>query len=110
MASLGGPVSTLSVCPYACFILNFFLFIQRMASTPISYNPTPPVKEPKANGAAVVEPPAVPAVPATKVTSGPPVYYPPDHQPFSKAEASMGVKFPSPFLTWLNMILIYLNW
>ena len=74
-----------------------------MTSTPTAF----PVKEPKTNGV-VVEPlqteaPKRPATPATKPTSGPAVYYPPDHEPFLKSEASNSMIIQS-FFNSINII------
>lgn len=74
-------------------MLNIDVSFQPLTSTPrgdpqsLAFAPTP-AKEPLKTNGNVPEPlPETPKRPATKGTSGPPVYYPPNHDMFTKKDA-----------------------
>ena len=71
-----------------------------MTSTPRSvpdsqvpvFSPEPSPLKPESNGVKAAAPlEETPQKPATKSTTGPPVYYPPDHEMFTKKDAPIPV-------------------
>lgn len=70
-----------------CFCVQPFASTPRGEPQSLVFSPTPAKEPPHTNGAVKEPLMETPKRPATKSTNGPPVYYPPNHDMFTKKDA-----------------------